>query len=118
MSVEDEYVEIARKGFTDAQAIMALRPRPSTAEVHQVEATWYDTSVSPMVGSFAMVKDGGALADLVGDFIQVRRRTKSVRLYVYGLADLAVELGISRRGWLALGDLAVPTMDVRVEVLG
>lgn len=88
--------------------------------------SWYGTSVSDERGSFGIVDPMRALADLVGDVVEIvyypgmlrSQGTRSVRVYVIGSQQsLGTDLGITRRSYLALENLAIEPLTASVGVV-
>lgn len=117
MIAVDPKVLIGRRCFADAQSLLQAapvqEPLPGTWQ-----AAWYDTSLSPEVGSFALVNPADALAELANRVIRVSAQERSCFLYVLGtMAGMDTPLAIQRRAFLHLGLLSLPSLDVIVEVV-
>jgi hypothetical protein len=112
-----------RQAFLDAQAQLT---GPSAVRGFYTVG-WYGSSLSDERGSFGVVDPAGPLADLVGDVVEVTyyplatgsQGRRSVRVYVIGSQqDLGVNLGITRRSYMALEVLAIEPITASVGVVG
>lgn len=113
-AAEQEILD-ARRAFATAQQLLAGgldRRLPDTIAVG-----WYDTTVSPETGSFALVRRGGPYEDLIGDILRVSANDRSAFVYVLDAAGLPTDIAIARRAFLALARLATETLDCIVEVI-
>lgn len=112
---------IARLGWETAQELLSSGPLVSPT--FETAATWHGTAVDPNRGSFAVVRFGGPLKDLVGERLKVTTRVssnpRSCLVYVFAaVSTLDADLSLARRAFAALDLLAKDTVDVHVEVLG
>lgn len=105
-----------RHNFNDAQ--VTFNHAADTVWPSLVSVSWYGTRVSDERGSFAHVRTGGPLADLVGDHLRITSASRSVNVYVLGATDaLVTDLAITRRAFVALGLLSTVSLPCKVEVL-
>lgn len=103
------------RGFPDAQldlAGSALSQWPGIVDV-----SWYDTAIRPEVGSFAVVRDGGPMGDLVGEILRIVYGERSVFVYCIGASDVPTDLALARRAFLALDVLNRESISVLVQVI-
>lgn len=115
--VIDPKVLVGRRCFRDAQSLLQAAPLQE-ALPGIWEAGWYDASLSPEVGSFALVNPAGSLAVLANRVIRVSAQQRSCFLYVVGsMAGMNWPLAIQRRAFLHLGLLSRPSLDVIVELV-
>lgn len=112
---EDEVV-LARRSFATAQAGLAAYGAPRLIE-QSVEASWHAEATHEERGSFAVVREGGALTGLVGEVLRVSSAAGSVFVYCVAARDIPDELSLYRRAFLAIGGLFVETVDVAIEVV-
>lgn len=110
----EESVLDGRQAFLDAQEAF---PGDSVA-LGFYSVSWYGSSVSDERGSFGIVDPAMALADAVGEIIEVTYSKRKVRVYVIGSqGNLGTDLGITRRAYLALGLLAVDPISAQIGVV-
>lgn len=110
---EDFYATLP---FADAQAVLrSTVPEPRTARLATCE--WHSTMIDPGRGSFAVVRRGGPLEELLGERILVTAGGRSVAAYVTALREIEEDLSLYRRAFLALATLATERLTVKVEVL-
>jgi hypothetical protein len=103
-----------RQAFLDAQEAFA----GNSVLLGFFTIGWYGSNVSDERGSFGIVDPAMALADAVGEIVEVTYRTRKVRVYVIGSQqDLGTDLGVTRRSFLALGLLAVDPISAAVGVV-
>jgi hypothetical protein len=106
---------VIAEGLTLPEVLLGLRCWPDSqallaGPVAEVLGTWtvgwHDTSVQPYRGAFAVVSDADpAVADLVGDVIEIRARNLVVYTYVLGRADVPHSVSLARRAFLGLSGL-------------
>lgn len=110
---------IARLGWTDAQRLLLSATLASP--VYAATAGWHGTVVDPNRGSFAVVRAGGPLADLVGERLKlttVGNNARSCLVYVFqAVSSLEQDISLARRAFASLELLAIDTVDVKIEVL-
>lgn len=100
------------RSWNDAQAIFAGVPDPARTR-YRVDCGWYDTIVEEHDGSFCMIKDGSALEELVGDFVQVDYGVRSIWVYcIGGSLDLPADLALQRTAFIRLASLQLETITV------
>ena len=110
---------IARRAFPKAQELFAgpvLREVDSAAQVG-----WHDTEVTE-AGALAVVPESGALSDLVGEVVVVKRDTptaiRGIYVYVVGtVAQLPDDISLSRRAFFDLGLLSKEFLTCSVGVI-
>lgn len=121
--VDDEY--LATLPFDVAQRIFGAAGVIPSSVVTAV-ASWYGTEFDPAIGSVAIVRSDGPLADLVGERLLVRRRQpvvdRTVAVYVHDErtfpdSDTDADLLLSARAFLALADQAMDSLPVTVGIL-
>lgn len=83
---------------------------------------WHGSAFDPERGAFGIVASDGPLADLVGERLKVTRRdvspARTVWVYVHADSEtLTEELSLSRRAFMALGDLALDSVQVSVDTV-
>jgi hypothetical protein len=109
---------LARRAFPDAQA--ALTGVVAAERNTRNTLGWYGTTFHEERGSFAIVREDGPLADLVGDRLRLRYgKATPVFVYCIGAREIAdgYDIVVPRRVFAALELLAVDRIDVIVEVL-
>lgn len=113
----DEEVHVGRRAFGEAQrqfAGPALSRLPGLVTVG-----WYDTDVEPESGSFCVVRTGGPYdnEELVGEVLAFTYGQRPV-VYAYclGSREVAEDVALYRRAFLAVRNLAMETADCVVEV--
>lgn len=106
-------VSVGRRAFPVTQEIFAGSPVGAPATV---ATGWYDSSVDPETGAFALVRTGAGLDALIGEIIEVSYAQRSV--FVYVLADAALptdfDLGLARRAFSALSRLTAVALQTQV----
>jgi hypothetical protein len=118
--VTDELTDLERvvtRPFARAQE--QLRGAPSrVVGVH--DGGWYDSGAYPAVtaGAAAIVHRGGMLEELVGEVVSVRYRSRLIYVYVHGAADLPTDFALTRQAFLRIGNLAVESARLELEVIG
>lgn len=100
----------------------ALASGPSTSSVFNVYASWHGALVDPERGSFAVVRAGGELEDLIGDRVRVTTRVGAaiaMVAYVNNVSDIAedTEISLTRRLFLQMAPLGLDRLPVTVEVI-
>jgi hypothetical protein len=103
--------------FIEAQRSLAGFPqsRPRFAE-----CSWHGLRTDGLRGSFAVVRVGSPLADLVGSRLKITDRVTRRVVYVYCRAevvDLPDDITLARRAFLALRPLWTETVRVSIEVV-
>jgi hypothetical protein len=113
----DPKVLIARRCFRDAQSLLQSAPI-SEVLAGTWETGWYDTTLSPEVGSFALVSPTGALASLVGKVIRVIAGERACFVYVVASSGaLTTPLALQRRAFLSLALLSRTSIPLVVELV-
>lgn len=111
-----------RQALADAQRLYAGSAMPRGF----FSASWYGSATSDERGSFAVVDPMMALADTVGEILELlyfplRTRdfgTRCVCVYVIGsMQNLGSDIGITRRCYMALERLALDPITVAVGVV-
>lgn len=83
-----------------------------------VSMSWYGTSVSPLRGSFCLVKEGIGLEDLVGEFVRVSFGSTHMNLYCLGQnPSLETDIAIPRGRFLNFALLPTASIDVFIDAL-
>lgn len=101
-------IQIGRRAFSAAQSIFGHAKR-RTSTYAAVSLHWHGTSIDVNEGSFAVVKSGGRLSELVGDIVQVKIGQRSVYVYVVAESGLIpTDITLARRAFLAIGTWAQP----------
>lgn len=114
----DEYY--ARLPFPEAQRIFAAgSPQLSEALVSRIG--WHGTATDLERGSFAIVREDGPLAHLIGERLRITRGDRVGRLQVYvychSRLELPDDLSVPRRIYLQLGLPAEDDIPVTVEIV-
>lgn len=105
-----------RQAFLDAQAAASFTGTITALGFFTV--SWYGAAVSDERGSFGIVDPSMALADAVGEIVEVDYKGRSVRIYVIGSQDgLGTDLGITRRSYMALELLSVEPITATIGVV-
>lgn len=112
---------LARMGWETAQEMLSSGPLGTP--VFDTLATWHGTAVDQNRGSFAVVRAGSVLKDLVGERLKLTTRSsarpRSCLVYVFqAVTALDADLSLARRAFAELELLAADFVDVHVEVLG
>jgi len=114
----DPKVLIGRRCFADAQSLFQGAPLQEVL-AGTWETGWYDTTLSPEVGSFALVSPTGALASLVGRVIRVEANERACFVYVLAASGaLNTPLALQRRAFLSLALLSSTSIPAVVELVG
>lgn len=110
----EELVLDGRQDFLDAQAAFPGDSVP----LGFFSVSWYGSTVSDERGSFGVVDPAMALADAVGEVVEVTYNKRKVRVYVIGSQqNLGTDLGITRRSYLALELLAIDPISATIGVV-
>lgn len=112
--VEPEVLH-ARRAFADAQGLLA--GEPTAALPTRVQVGWYDTSVHPETGSFAVVAADSGLDDWIGEVLFVQANGRACFVYVMGGAEVPTPLALARRAFCALGALSTEELSSLVQVV-
>lgn len=108
---------LGRLPFIEAQKALTGFPEP---RARFAVCSWHGLRIDSLRGSFAVVRSGGPLDDLVGSRLRITdRRTRRV-VYVYCRAevvDLPDDITLARRAFVALRPLWTETVRVKVEVV-
>jgi hypothetical protein len=82
---------------------------------------WHGLRTDPERGAVALVQQGGALTDLVGERIRLRDPLTHREIFVFVNDEMVLaedeDLSVTRRLFLALAPLWRTSVDVRVEVM-
>lgn len=82
---------------------------------------WHGTLLNEETGAFCIVKQGGALADYLGERVRVRARyegvERSIVAYCHTQADIPDDLSLTRALFMRLAPAALDNLVVTVEVL-
>lgn len=100
-----------RRAFGTAQALFAGGP---VGRSQRLSVGWHGTSVNTETGSFAVVRDGAGLDDLVGEIVRVTSNRREVFVYVLDTADVPVAVSLTRRVFLALNRLTIEALPADV----
>jgi hypothetical protein len=104
----------ARRAFPKAQQLLASPPLRRLAG--SIDVGWYGTEVHPETGSFALVRDGADLDDLIGEVVIVTVGMRSVYAYVIGARGIPTDVALARRAFLSIGRLSHESLPAVVEV--
>lgn len=105
-----------RQAFLDAQGADTFAG--TSVPLGFFTVSWYGSAVSDERGSFGVVDPTLALADAVGEVVEVAYNSRSVRIYVIGSQDgLGTDLGITRRSYMALELLSVEPITATIGVV-
>lgn len=115
----DEEVHIGRRAFPETQELF------SQVGDHRldnfVEVGWYGTEAHPESGSFALVREGGPLEELVGEILGITRDVSADPLptycYVIGALPIVDDLQVFRRVFVNFAPLWRDTVRCVVEVI-
>lgn len=109
--------ELAAYGWNTAQLMLAGSVESGSQRATSVE--WHHTSLEGHEGSFALVRAGGPLEELVGDVVRVTFGNESVYVYVIDAEDdLDADLSLARRAFMQLANLASDEKQMTLEVVG
>lgn len=109
---------LASLPFVTAQTALAGPVEPRSTR--HTACSWHGLRVDSLRGSFAVVRTGSPLENLVGERLLVTDLRTRRTVYVYCRAeavDLPDDLTLARRAFLALRPLWTETASVKVEVL-
>lgn len=97
-------ISVGRRAFPMAQDLFAGAPVGPPASV---PCGWYGSSVNSESGSFALVRVGAGLDDLIGEIVSVTYAQRQVFVYVLQGAQLpdTFDLGLARRPFAAISRL-------------
>lgn len=116
VAIERE-VLAGRRAFATAQALLfgaPLRRLPA-----EVEVGWYDSRTHPEEGSFALLRDGAELDDLLGEVILVTVGYRQAFAYVLGIRAIPTDIALARNAFAhGLGRLSHESLPATVEVVG
>jgi hypothetical protein len=116
MATELEILD-GERVFSKTQELFVGAPA-ETLYSAPVECGWYDEYTSPYRGAFMLVAEGGNYMNLVGEFVRVSYKQKSVNVYcVASEIELPTPIAIARRPYLSLSRLTVPSLEVYTQVL-
>lgn len=122
-TVTDDY--LATLPFDLTQRVF-LSSGPVSNTRQSAAAGWYGTKFDPTAGANAIVRSDGPLAGLVGERVLVTRHgpiaDRIVAVYVHDERTFPDEIAdediiLTARAFLAIGDQALDSIDVTVEVL-
>lgn len=113
--IDEPEILTGRRAFPKAQQLLAGVPLRRLPE--RVNVGWYGTETHPEAGSFAVVRDGAGLDDLIGEVLRVAVGARSVFVYVVGARGVPTDLALARRPFLALGLLSQESLPAVVEVV-
>lgn len=111
-----DQVNAGRRAFAQTQALLTGTVARTVALLADVG--WYDSAAHPETGAFALVREDGAYADLVGEILLVTNGDRSCYVYCIDFGDVTGDLALYRRAYLHLGLLSHETLPCLVEVLG
>lgn len=111
---------LARMAFPEAQVVLGATS-PVDRGV-QAACGWHGTVVDANRGSFAVVREDGPLAGLVGQRVVLTTQSAAVtrKAYAYVVASsgrVVEDISVTRRLFLELAPLASDEVSVRVQVL-
>lgn len=106
-------VTVGRRAFPVAQALFMGQP---TSSPQELVVGWYDSSVHPESGSFALVAAGAGFDDLIGEIIGVTFNKRTVYAYVIETATLPDPqvIGLARRAFAGLYRLSLEQLTAAV----
>lgn len=104
-------IETGRRAFATAQQYFLGGP---VDVEQQMTVGWYDTSVNPETGCFALVQQNAGLDDWVGEILRVTFGRRVVFVYVLDTADVPWQLALARRPFVALHRPSVEQIVARV----
>lgn len=104
----------ARLPYADAQIALS---GSAEARAGRFTCGWYGTSLHPDRGCYGIVSFSGALADLIGDRVELSFAGRSTIVYVFATADLPHDIEITRRSFASLEQLAVEELSVGIGVI-
>jgi hypothetical protein len=114
----EEEVHIGRRAFAEAQA--QFRGPALTRLPGLIAVGWYDGDVEPEAGSFCVVRTGGPFDDdsIIGEVLAFTYEQRpTVYAYCLGSREVADDIALYRRAFLAVRNLAMETADCVVEVV-
>ncbi len=116
MAIVEPEVLVGRRAFPMAQSLLAGTPADRAPRL--VKAGWFGTEVEREQGSFALVRDGAGLDDLVGEVLKLSAGEKVVFVYVLGVRGIPTDIALARRAFLSMGRLSLESIDAIYEVVG
>jgi hypothetical protein len=111
----DPEILVGRRAFTEAQHLLA--GVPLLAVPMPLRVGWYDTSVDPERGSFAVVAEEGEHQGLIGEIISVEFQGRSVSAYVLGARSITSDIALQRRAFMAIASPSAGSVHAQVQVL-
>lgn len=105
-------IQDGQRALPKTQELFAGQPR-ITGLKDPVTIGWYGTEVSPYRGAFCFVREGAGYGSLVGEFVRITYRRRSVICYCLGeTPEIEQTVAVTRRAFL---ELAIPAY---AELLG
>lgn len=113
-SIIEPEIQAGRRVFAVAQQLLAGGPVSGTP-AQSLAVGWHDSSVNPEDGSFAVVGQNQGLDDLVGEIISVTYFGTTIYAYVLDIADVPVQISVTRRLFCALNRLTLTSLTAVVR---
>jgi hypothetical protein len=108
----------AQQAFGDAQRMLGEQAGALSKLLTSVDIRWHEFTESDWArGCLALASADSDYEDLVGSILRVTSGHRSVLVYCVASVVIEHDLSLTRRAWMALGDLASTTLTARVEVL-
>jgi hypothetical protein len=111
-TAEDEY--LAALPYYIAQSVFGSG---GPVEGRAVTVGWHGTRTDPATGSYAVVREGGPLEDLIGERVKITLGARSTCVYVRDALAISEDISLTRRGFMALSDPAATYLSALLEVL-
>jgi hypothetical protein len=118
VAVELEILQ-GRRAFPETQAlwlVTSVERVPRRVDVGWHDAYDLDQAAVRETGAFAVVRDGGPYEDLVGEFLIVTVVRRRAVVYCLGRADVPADLSLTRRAFLAVGQLYQSRVEADVVI--
>lgn len=113
----EEEILYGKRAFSKTQELFEGSP-VSVFFSNPKKATWYGTDVNPHRGAFCVVKEGEGLEDLVGEFLRILYRGRTINVYcLEETPDIDQPIALSRRAWNQIERLTKTEISIYARVL-
>lgn len=106
----------ARRSFAMAQQLLAGGPI-SGLPSQKLTVGWHGSSVNSESGSFALIDQSSGLDDLIGEVVSIAYAGATIYAYVLTAADLPAQMTVTRRLYLAMNRLTIPSITCDVQAV-
>ena len=98
-TADDEY--LASMAY---QATQDLFGSGGPVDKQSVRVGWHGTRTDPATGSYAVVREGSALEDLLGERVKLTLGGQSTCVYIHDVLAIAEDISLTRRSFMALAE--------------